>query len=76
MVMKSNEEEEQQLRFGAFVLKLKSEELFRDGAPVKLPPQPFKVLAFLTTNAGRLVTREELQQAIWGDDTSWILIRA
>jgi TolB-like protein/DNA-binding winged helix-turn-helix (wHTH) protein len=67
--MKSNGGEGQQLRFGPFTLKLKSEELFRDGTPVKLSPQPFKVLAFLTTNAGQLVTREELQQAIWREGT-------
>ncbi|MBS1788803.1 MAG: winged helix-turn-helix domain-containing protein [Acidobacteria bacterium] len=67
--MKSNGEEDQNLQFGLFELKLKSEELFSDGAPVKLPPQPFKVLAFLAIRAGQLVTREELQQEIWGADT-------
>lgn len=50
--MKTNENGEQTIRFGPFELKLRSEELYRDGAPVKLPPQPFKVLAFLTANAG------------------------
>lgn len=67
--MKPNGENDQQLRFGPFELKLKSEELYRDGVPVKLPPQPFKVLALLTINAGQLVTREELRQEIWGAET-------
>jgi TolB-like protein/DNA-binding winged helix-turn-helix (wHTH) protein len=61
--------EERSIRFGPFELKLKSEELYRDGAPVKLPPQPFKVLALLSARAGQLVTREELRQEIWGQDT-------
>jgi TolB-like protein/DNA-binding winged helix-turn-helix (wHTH) protein/Flp pilus assembly protein TadD len=61
--------EERLIRFGPFELRLGSEELYRDGAPVKLPPQPFKVLALLATRAGRLVTREELRQEIWGQDT-------
>jgi TolB-like protein/DNA-binding winged helix-turn-helix (wHTH) protein/Tfp pilus assembly protein PilF len=60
---------EQLIRFGRFELKLKSEELYRAGAPVKLPPQPFKVLALLAARAGQLVTREELRQEIWGQDT-------
>jgi len=57
------------IRFGPFELKLGSEELYRDGVAVKLPPQPFKVLVLLTTNAGQLVTREEIQERIWGEDT-------
>ncbi|HSS18879.1 MAG TPA: winged helix-turn-helix domain-containing protein [Pyrinomonadaceae bacterium] len=60
---------EPSVRFGSFELKLRSEELVRDGIPVKLPRQPFKILAMLAQNAGRLVTREELQKKIWGDDT-------
>jgi TolB-like protein/DNA-binding winged helix-turn-helix (wHTH) protein len=67
--MKPNDHADQSIRFGPFELKLKSEELSRDGEPVKLPPQPFKVLALLTTKAGQLVTREELQQQVWGQDT-------
>jgi len=60
---------ESSIRFGAFELALKSGELRKDGAPVKLQPQPFKVLALLAAHAGQLVTREELQQQIWADET-------
>ncbi|HMV49804.1 MAG TPA: winged helix-turn-helix domain-containing protein [Blastocatellia bacterium] len=67
--MKPSENAEHPLRFGEFELRLQSEELYRNGAPVKLPPQPFKVLALLLANAGQLVTREELRQAVWGEDT-------
>lgn len=57
------------LRFAQFELKLKSEELLKGGLLIKLPPQPFKVLAILVENAGELVTREELQRRVWGEDT-------
>ncbi len=67
--MKPSENAAQTIRFGEFELRPKSEELYRNGAPVKLPPQPFKVLALLLANAGQLVTREELRQAVWGEDT-------
>ena len=67
--MEINGEQSQSIRFGLFELQLRSEELYRDGVPVKLSPQPFKVLAFLAANAGQLVTREALRQEIWGDDT-------
>ena len=67
--MHSNGNGDQTIRFGPFELKLRSGELYRDGVAVKLPPQPFKVLALLVEQAGQLVTREEFQQQIWGNDT-------
>jgi TolB-like protein/DNA-binding winged helix-turn-helix (wHTH) protein len=56
-------------RFGAFELDVRSGELRREGAVVKLQPQPFRVLALLVGHAGELVTREELKKALWGEDT-------
>ena len=57
------------LRFGVFELNLDSEELRKDGTPIKLAPQPFRLLALLASHAGQVVTREEIQKQIWGDDT-------
>lgn len=56
-------------RFGAFELDVKNGELHREGVLVKVPPQPFKVLVLLATHPGELVTREEIQQQVWGDET-------
>lgn len=42
-------------------------ELRRGGEPVQLQPQVFEVLAHLVRHAGRLVTKEELLDGIWGD---------
>jgi DNA-binding winged helix-turn-helix (wHTH) protein/tetratricopeptide (TPR) repeat protein len=57
------------LRFGVFELNLNSEELRKDGLPLRLPPQPFKILALLASRAGQLITREEIQRQVWGEET-------
>src|SRR6202000_3187421 len=44
-------------------------ELWRAGHRVKLQSQPFKVLTLLLEHAGEVVTREELQFRLWGNDT-------
>jgi DNA-binding winged helix-turn-helix (wHTH) protein len=40
-------------------------ELRRKGQPVKLGPQPFRLLHLLATNPDRLVSREEIRAALW-----------
>ncbi len=57
------------IRFDPFELDLGTGELRRDGAPVRLQPQPARVLALLVARAGELVTREEIQREVWGDET-------
>ena len=59
----------QLLRFGVFELNLDTEELRKDGIPMKLPPQPFAILALLAGRSGQLVTREDIQKQIWGEGT-------
>jgi TolB-like protein/DNA-binding winged helix-turn-helix (wHTH) protein/Tfp pilus assembly protein PilF len=61
--------EESVIRFAEFELGLRSGELRRDGSIVHLQMQPLKVLACLASHAGQIVTREELQQAVWGEET-------
>ena len=58
------------VQFGPFVFEPSSGELWRSGIPVRLQPQPARVLAALLDRAGTLVTRDELQQQIWADGTS------
>ena len=57
------------LRFGVFELNLDLEEIRKNGTPMKLPPQPFKLLALLANRSGQVVTREEIQQRLWGSET-------
>ena len=59
----------QPLRFASFVFDPARLELSRDGQPVRLQPQPAQVLATLLARAGTPVTRDELRQAVWRDDT-------
>jgi DNA-binding winged helix-turn-helix (wHTH) protein len=57
------------LRFGVFELNLDLEELRKNGTVLKLPPQPFRLLAMLASRSGQVVTRDEIQQQLWGSDT-------
>ena len=57
------------IRFGAFELDLEAERLLKNGRLVRLQPQPFKLLRLLTGQPGKLVTREEIQAALWTNDT-------
>lgn len=57
------------LRFGVFELNLDLEELRKNGTLLKLPPLPFKLLALLASHSGQVVTRDEIQAQLWGDDT-------
>ena len=52
--------------FGDFALDLDRGALLRAGADVKLRPQSFAVLNYLVERHGKLVTRDELIDAIWG----------
>ena len=52
-------------RFGAFVLDPRRRTLSRGGSAVSLTPKAFDVLIFLVQNPHRLVTKEELLQAVW-----------
>jgi Tol biopolymer transport system component/DNA-binding winged helix-turn-helix (wHTH) protein len=55
------------LRFGVFEANLATGELSKDGLPLKLQDQPFRILAMLLSRPGELVTREELQADLWPD---------
>ena len=57
------------LRFGAFELDLRQNELRRAGVLLKLTPQQFRVLRMLAEHSGDVCTREQIQQEIWGGET-------
>lgn len=56
-------------RFGDFVVDLRTGELFKNGTKIRLPVQRFQVLALLLQRPGEMVTREELRQKLWPEDT-------
>jgi Tol biopolymer transport system component/DNA-binding winged helix-turn-helix (wHTH) protein len=57
------------IRFGVFETDFRAGELRKCGIRIRLQSQPFKLLAILVSHAGEIVTREELQQQIWGSET-------
>lgn len=57
------------IRFGEFELDDQTLELRRKGTLVRVQQQPARVLAFLLSHDGKLVTRQQIQDAIWGHDT-------
>jgi TolB-like protein/DNA-binding winged helix-turn-helix (wHTH) protein/Tfp pilus assembly protein PilF len=54
-------------RFGPFALDSRKRTFSRADSPVSLTPKAFDVLLFLVQNPNRLVTKDELLQAVWGD---------
>lgn len=57
------------VRFGPFELDTRAGHLRKGKAWLRLQPQPFKLLSLLVHRAGQLVTREEIQQQLWDEDT-------
>jgi TolB-like protein/DNA-binding winged helix-turn-helix (wHTH) protein len=57
------------LRFDGFELDFRSGELRKSGVKLRLQGQPIQVLAVLLKRSGELVTRDELRQEVWPEDT-------
>jgi len=57
------------VRFSVFEVDLRTGELRKQGLRVKLHGQPFQVLAMLLERPGELVTREEIREKLWPQDT-------
>lgn len=57
------------LRFGVFEVDLRAGELRKHGVKLRLPEQPFQVLAMLLERPGETVTREELRDRLWTAET-------
>jgi len=54
-------------RFREFALDPGARLLSRAASPISLTPKAFDLLHYLVQNPNRLVTKEELLQAVWGD---------
>jgi len=52
-------------QFESFVLDTGNQCLVHDGTPIELAPKPFAVLRYLVENPGRLITHDELLDALW-----------
>jgi len=54
-------------RFAEFTLDSGRASLFRGGDEVPLRQRTFEVLTYLVRNSGRLVSKQELFEAVWQD---------
>jgi two-component system KDP operon response regulator KdpE len=54
------------LRFGAVEVDLSRRVVLRHGAPVRLTPIEYRLLAALLANAGKVMTHRHLLRDVWG----------
>src|SRR4249919_3791224 len=57
------------IRFETFEVDLRSGELRKKGVKVRLPAQSFQILAMLLKGPGEIVSREDIQNQLWPNDT-------
>lgn len=53
---------------GAVQVDLPGHRILRDGIVVPVKPQAFRLLAFLMEHSGRVLSREQLLEQVWGSD--------
>lgn len=56
-------------QFGVFELDMDRRELRKHGIKLKLRSRSFQILTGLLEHAGDIVTRDQLRQTIWGEET-------
>jgi DNA-binding winged helix-turn-helix (wHTH) protein len=61
--------EPRRYRFGVFEFDPSTLQLRRNGRLVRIRPQSLRLLALLIGRGGELVTRDEIQRALWGENT-------
>lgn len=68
IAMRSGEEEEQVLRFEGLIIDSAKREVVVDGQPVEMSTLEFDLLAALAASPGRVFSREQLMEKVWGWD--------
>ncbi len=56
---------EQKLAFADLELDLETRDVWRDGRLIELTPTEFKLLHYLLSNARRVLTRDQILEAVW-----------
>ena len=56
------------LQVGDLILDLATRRASRGGQPLELPPIPMKLLELLLRRAPSIVSRSEMERAVWGDE--------
>ena len=58
-----------EVRFGTFEVSFDSGELRREGLRIRVQQQPLKVLQILLERPGEAVSREELRNRLWSNES-------
>jgi DNA-binding winged helix-turn-helix (wHTH) protein/Tol biopolymer transport system component len=56
------------VQFGQFELDLRTRQVTKNGAKIRLSQQPIQVLSLLLEAPGEIVTREEFRRRLWSSD--------
>jgi len=56
-------------RFGPFELNTGEDSLARNGTRVKVQDLPYRLLVMLVERPGEIITREEVRQRLWPENT-------
>lgn len=65
-VPKESAESPEELNFDRLSISRATYEVYLDGERLELPPKEFELLYFLAQNAGKVFTRDQLLNEIWG----------
>ncbi len=68
-VLRRRDDTPRQVRFGDLEVDFERVELRRGGTPVELTPIEFKLLSTLVRHPGRVLTRQQLLDRVWGPET-------
>ena len=60
--------EEKKVSFDNLVISLDNYSVMLDGKPVEMPPKEIELLYFLASRPGKVFTREQLLEQVWGFD--------
>lgn len=62
-----NNEEPQQLSFQGLLINIDQHTVTTDGEPIMLPPKEFDVLLFCARHQGKILTKQQIYEAVWGE---------
>ncbi|VEP18257.1 Response regulator MprA [Hyella patelloides LEGE 07179] len=62
------QEPKEQLRFGELILDLATRQIIRNEQTIDLTMKEFELLKYLMSNPGKVLTREEIIENVWGYD--------
>lgn len=63
---RSEFESQERIKLGSIVIDVAAHEVEVEGRPAELTPQEFALLRFLASNRGRVFSRSQLLERVWG----------